>query len=164
MEAICSSETSADFQQIARRSNHSCKNLRSFNCICYLYHDGSSLVNNVIIILAKTRNQTCFRGSATALHLAAAMAWLPEHTPPVAARAPSIHRGTAALLLDHRSQTRTSANIATVLTLPPPSLFPMHHKLVRLIRGSMCDISLHRTVKSNFSQIAFVCRTHAEVT
>jgi hypothetical protein len=141
----------------------------NFKYTWYSYPDRSSLLNNVIITFTKALNRTCFRGSATALHLAAAaVAWLPEHTPPVvAARAPSIHRGTAApaagpsIANSHACQLRNTSHTSSASL---SNLYnAMHHKLVRLIHVWMCDISLHKTVKSNFWYVTRVCRPYAEV-
>jgi hypothetical protein len=68
-------------------------------------------------------------------------------------------RSTGEMLLDHRSQTRTSANFATALTLPPPPPPPLppplsnsysatRRKLVRLIRVSTRGVSVRGIVKS----------------
>jgi hypothetical protein len=123
MEAVCSSETPVYFRRITAHyipkdstlHTQRCENLkpytRNFNGASHLYADPSSLRSN-LIAFTEARNRRCFRGSATALHLAAAMASLPVHTPPVvAARAPSIHRGTAAgpsIANSHVCQLRNS--------------------------------------------------------
>jgi hypothetical protein len=128
MEAVCSAETPVYFRRTTAHcipedsTPHSqrCENLKSytrnFNCASHLYAYLSSLRSN-LRTFTEARNRRCFRGSATALHLAAAMASLPEHTPPVvAARAPSIHRGTAAgpsIANSHVCQLRNSPHTSS---------------------------------------------------